>query len=51
MKRLQGFRKPVYIVAPNQETLDKAPELTKGTTFGVMDKTGKIIKKSTRNKG
>jgi hypothetical protein len=48
IRQLQGFQKPVYIAAPNKETLDKTLELTQDLTVGVMDKTGKVIKKSTR---
>ncbi len=50
IRQLKGFRKPVYIACTNQEAVQKALELTKNTTVGIMDSQGKIIKKSTRKK-
>ena len=50
IRQLKGFRKPVYIAGTNKEAVQKALELTKNTTVGVMDSHGKIIKKSTRKK-
>ncbi len=49
-RQLQGYRKPVYIAGTNQEAVEKALETTKGTTIGVMDNQGAIVKKSTRKK-
>ena len=49
-RQLQGHKKPVYIAGTNKKAVDKAIEATKGTTVGVMDNQGKIIKKSTRKK-
>ena len=37
MSQLQGHRRPVYIAGTNQEAVEKALEITKGTTVGVMD--------------
>ncbi len=48
LRQLQGFQKKVYIAGVNKETVNKAIELTKNTTIGVMDKDGNIIKRSTR---
>ena len=48
LRQLQGFKKKVYIAGVNKETVNKAIELTKNTTIGVMDKDGNIIKRSTR---
>lgn len=48
--QLQGHRGPVYIAGTNQEAVDKALEATEGTTVGVMDNQGKIVKRSTRKK-
>jgi len=48
MRQLQGHIKPVYIAGTNKEAVEKALEVTKGTTVGVMDNQGKVIKKSNR---
>ena len=48
--QLRGHRGPVYIAGTNQEAVDNALEATKGTTIGVMDNQGKIVKRSTRKK-
>ncbi len=48
LRQLQGHQKPVYIAGTNQEAVEKALEVTKGTTVGVMDNQGNIIKKSSR---
>jgi hypothetical protein len=50
MRQLQGYRKPAYIAGTNQEAVNKALEITKGTTVGVMDNQGNIIKRSTRKR-
>ena len=50
IKQLQGHKKPAYIAGANQETIKIALKLTEGTTIGVMDKSGKVVKKSTRKK-
>ena len=49
IRQLQGFRKPVYIAVPN-EILQEAVKRTKGTTVGVMNENGKIVKPSKRKK-
>lgn len=48
LRQLQGHSKPVYIAGTNKEAVKKALDRTKGTTVGVMDGQGNIIKKSTR---
>lgn len=48
--QLRGHRGPVYIAGSNKEATDKALEVTNGTTLGVMDNQGNIIKRSTRKK-
>ncbi len=48
--QLQGHRGPVYIAGTNQEAVDKAVEATEGTTIGVMDNQGNIVKSSSRKK-
>ena len=48
--QLRGHRGPAYIAGTNAEAVKKATEATKGTTIGVMDNQGNIVKKSTRKK-
>jgi len=48
MRQLRGYQKRVYIVGTNQEAVKKALEVTEGTTVGVMDNQGNIVKRSTR---
>ena len=50
LRQLQGFMKPVYIAGADEEATDAALEATKGTTVGVMDSQGKIVKRSTRQR-
>ena len=49
-RQLQGFRKPVYIAGADPEATRRAVEAAKGTTVGVMNQTGKIIKRSMRKR-
>ena len=49
-RQLQGFRKPVYIAGANVEATKKAVGAAQGTTVGVMDQTGKVVKRSTRKR-
>lgn len=49
-RQLRGFRKPVYIAGSGKRATEKALEMTKGTTIGVMDPQGIILKRSTRKK-
>jgi len=46
--QLQGHKKPSYIAGTNQQAVDKALKVTQGTTIGVMDNQGNIIKSSSR---
>ena len=46
--QLRGHRGPAYIAGTNQATVQRALEVTQGTTIGVMDNQGNIVKKSTR---
>jgi hypothetical protein len=48
--QLRGHRGPVYIAGTNQEAVERALGVTKGTTIGVMDGQGNIVKSSTREK-
>ena len=50
IRQLQGFRKPVYIAGSNQQAVEAALAATDGTTIGVMDAQGNIVKKSTRKR-
>jgi hypothetical protein len=50
IRQLQGFRKPVYIAGSNKKATEKALEITKETTIGVMDSQGNIMRPSTRKK-
>lgn len=50
MRQLQGYKKRAYIAGTNNEAVEKALEVTEGTTVGVMDNQGNIVKKSTRKK-
>ena len=49
-KQLRGHRGPAYIAGTNKEAVQKALDVTQGTTIGVMDNQGKIVKRSTRKK-
>ena len=48
--QLRGHRGPAYIAGTNREAVEKALEVTKGTTIGVMDNQGNIVKRSSRKK-
>ena len=48
--QLRGHRGPAYIAGTNKEAVNKAMETTKGTTVGVMDSQGNIVKPSTRKR-
>jgi hypothetical protein len=48
--QLRGHRGPVYIAGTNKDAVESALEATKGTTIGVMDNQGNIVKRSTRKK-
>ena len=48
--QLRGHRGPVYIAGTNKEAVNKATRIIKGTTVGVMDNQGNIVKPSTRKR-
>jgi hypothetical protein len=48
--QLRGHRGPAYIAGTNKEAVNKALEITKGTTVGVMDNQGNIVNPSTRKR-
>ena len=47
-KQLQGHRGPVYVAVTDDKDIPKAVERYDGTTIGVMDSSGKVVKSSTR---
>ena len=49
-QQLRGCTGPAYIAGTNAEAVQKAIEVTKGTTIGVMDNQGNIVQRSTRKK-
>ena len=50
VRQLQGHQKRVYIAGTNQEAVKTALEATEGTTIGVMDNQGEVVKPSSRKK-
>ena len=50
LRQLRGFRKPVYIAGADATATKAALEATQGTTVGVMDPQGKILKRSSRRR-
>ncbi len=48
--QLRGHKGPAYIAGTNAEAVEKAIEVTKNTTIGVMDNQGNVVKSSTRKK-
>ena len=49
-RQLQGYRRPVYIAGADQRATEMALERTKGTTIGVMNPQGKIVRSSSRGR-
>jgi len=49
-RQLRGHRGPAYIAGTNKDAVEKALDATKGTTIGVMDSQGNIVKQSTRKR-
>lgn len=50
LRQLRGFQKPVYIAGADEKATEAALDATKGTTVGVVDPQGNIVKPSTRKK-
>ena len=48
--QLRGHKGPAYIAGTNAEAVQKAIEITKNTTIGVMDNQGNVVKSSPRKK-
>ena len=49
-RQLQGHRGPVYIAVTDNKDIPKAVERYDGTTIGVMNSSGKVVKPSTRKR-
>ena len=49
-RQLQGYRGPVYVAGVDHASTQAAMEHYDDTTIGVMDSSGKILKRSTRKK-
>ncbi len=47
-RQLQGHRKPAYVAGTSQAATAAALKCYEGTTIGVMDPNGRILKPSTR---
>lgn len=50
LRQLQGFRKPVYIAGADAAATKAALDATQGTTVGVIDPRGNIVKRSNRKR-
>lgn len=50
LRQLQGYRKPVYIAGADAKATEAALQATQGTTVGVINRHGKVVKPSTRKK-
>jgi hypothetical protein len=50
IRKLSGYRGPVYVAVTNKTAIYAAIEKYAHTTIGVMDNQGDIVKKSTRKK-
>ena len=48
--QLQGHRGPVYVAVTDDKAVPKALERYDGTTIGVMDSSGKVVKPATRKR-
>lgn len=49
-RQLRGHHGPAYIAGTNMDAVEKPLDITKGTTIGVMDSQGNIVKKSKRKR-
>ena len=49
-RQLAGFKKPVYVAGATKKATDLALDRYRDSTIGVMDPTGKIVKRSTRKR-
>ena len=51
LRQLQGHRKRVYLAGADAKATRAALKAAEGTTAGVMNSRGKIVKPSTRKRG
>ena len=49
-RQLQGHRGPVYVAVTNDKDIPKAVERYDGSTIGVMDSSGRVVKSSSRKR-
>ena len=49
-RQLQGHRGRVYVAVTDDKDIPKAVEHYDGTTIGVMDSSGKVVKSSSRKR-
>ncbi len=49
-RQLRGHRGRVYIAGTSQDAVQRALEVTEGTTIGVMDNQANIVKRSSRGR-
>ena len=49
-RQLQGYQRPVYVAGADDAATEAALEHYDGTTIGVMDPSGKILKSSSRKR-
>ncbi len=49
-RQLRGFRRPIYIAGADGAATRAALEAARGTTVGVMDQQGNVVKRSTRKR-
>ena len=49
-RQLQGFRKPVYIAGADERATRIALKRARGTTVGVMNSRGEVVRRSTRRR-
>ena len=47
-QKINGFDGPTYIAGATPLAVERAKKVTRGTSIGVMDQFGKIVKRSTR---
>ena len=50
LRQLQGYQRPVYLQGANAAATERALDVTKGTTVGVMNDKGEVVKRSTRKR-
>ncbi|MCY3547351.1 MAG: hypothetical protein OXH49_10775 [Gemmatimonadetes bacterium] len=50
LRQLRGYRKPVYLAGADPKATEAALKAAEGTTVGVMDSQGKIVKSSSRRR-